>query len=368
MKAVDIEWDVDCQEDLEDLPTEIKIPEGLEDEEDISDYISDVTGFCHKGFRLVENEKDKIVLDFGNIVSELETKNLKLLKVKDNNGLFVVDREGNLYGIESYYNGGYLDRFIGEKFVISFERMEQPTRDFEDWRKEFMDASWVKSFIERIVKKEYPNFKDSIVEDEQIPPCKFNIGDKVKIPYISDCDKHNGEVGEVTWIHAYKFYPGDNINNHVWKHQIQITYADGQTIMADPDRKSSGIVSEVILVEAKSPSLSLNTDYSDYHKYDSMSSVELKAERDELQSAISNERLWQKGCDVPDDIWMHEQNIVSLVQELEYVNKKIKELSMPEHQQSNLSSLDSQILSASTRAAESRPEAQMNAKEPEPEI
>ena len=158
MKAVDIEWDVDCQEDLEDLPTEIKIPEGLEDEEDISDYISDVTGFCHKGFRLVENEKDKIVLDFGNIVSELETKNLKLLKVKDNNGLFVVDREGNLYGIESYYNGGYLDRFIGEKFVISFERMEQPTRNFEDWRKEFMDALWVKSFIESVVKKEYPNF------------------------------------------------------------------------------------------------------------------------------------------------------------------------------------------------------------------
>lgn len=58
MKAVDIEWDVDCQEDLEGLPTEIEIPEGLEDEEDISDYISEVTGFCHKGFRLVENEKD----------------------------------------------------------------------------------------------------------------------------------------------------------------------------------------------------------------------------------------------------------------------------------------------------------------------
>lgn len=52
----------------------------------------------------------------------------------------------------------YLDRFIGEKFVISFERMEQPIRDFEDWRKEFMDASWVKSFIERVVKIEYPNF------------------------------------------------------------------------------------------------------------------------------------------------------------------------------------------------------------------
>lgn len=107
---------------------------------------------------VLEQEKNNIVLNFGNIVSELEEKNLKLLKIKDNNGLFVVDCEGNLYGIEPYYAGGYLDRFIGEKFVISFERMEQPIRDFEDWRKEFMDASWVKSFIERVVKIEYPNF------------------------------------------------------------------------------------------------------------------------------------------------------------------------------------------------------------------
>lgn len=54
MKATGIEWDVDCQEDMEDLPTEIEIPDGMEDEEDISDYISDVTGFCHYGFVLEE--------------------------------------------------------------------------------------------------------------------------------------------------------------------------------------------------------------------------------------------------------------------------------------------------------------------------
>lgn len=59
MKAVNIEWDVDCQEDRELLPTEIKIPEGMQDEEDISDYISDITGFCHKGYNLVEDEVNK---------------------------------------------------------------------------------------------------------------------------------------------------------------------------------------------------------------------------------------------------------------------------------------------------------------------
>ena len=37
-----------------ELPNEITIPNNIEDEEAISDYISDVTGFCHKGFELEE--------------------------------------------------------------------------------------------------------------------------------------------------------------------------------------------------------------------------------------------------------------------------------------------------------------------------
>lgn len=52
MKATNIEWDVDDLEDLDYLPTEIEIPEGMIDEEEISDYISDETGFCHNGFVL----------------------------------------------------------------------------------------------------------------------------------------------------------------------------------------------------------------------------------------------------------------------------------------------------------------------------
>lgn len=53
MKAIDIDWDVDCEEDREFLPTEIEIPDGMEDYDDISDYLSDVTGFCHNGYRVV---------------------------------------------------------------------------------------------------------------------------------------------------------------------------------------------------------------------------------------------------------------------------------------------------------------------------
>lgn len=55
MKAINIDWDVDNPEDLEMLPKEIIIPDDIdtEDEDAISDYISAVTGFCHRGFELI---------------------------------------------------------------------------------------------------------------------------------------------------------------------------------------------------------------------------------------------------------------------------------------------------------------------------
>ena len=55
MKAINIQWDTDGENIS--LPTEIDIPEGMTDEEQISDYISDKTGFCHYGFELVEEYK-----------------------------------------------------------------------------------------------------------------------------------------------------------------------------------------------------------------------------------------------------------------------------------------------------------------------
>lgn len=51
--AIDIEWDIEKDNTIE-LPKTIKIPDGLENEDDISDYLSEQTGFCHKGFSLKE--------------------------------------------------------------------------------------------------------------------------------------------------------------------------------------------------------------------------------------------------------------------------------------------------------------------------
>ena len=53
MKATKIRWDVDY-DDNGVLPTEIEIPEGMTDEEEISDYLSNVTGYRHEGFELVD--------------------------------------------------------------------------------------------------------------------------------------------------------------------------------------------------------------------------------------------------------------------------------------------------------------------------
>ena len=55
MKAINIKWDTDGDYDIiKLLPTEIETPEKLdaEDEDEISDYISNQTGFCHFGYQI----------------------------------------------------------------------------------------------------------------------------------------------------------------------------------------------------------------------------------------------------------------------------------------------------------------------------
>lgn len=54
MKAVNIDWDFEGEDyaPFVDLPDEIEIPEGMEDEDEISDYLSNTTGYCHRGFTL----------------------------------------------------------------------------------------------------------------------------------------------------------------------------------------------------------------------------------------------------------------------------------------------------------------------------
>lgn len=65
LKAINIKWDTDGDKKVfNELPTEMIIPKELEElyKEDreyaldeISDWLSDETGFCHDGFELVED-------------------------------------------------------------------------------------------------------------------------------------------------------------------------------------------------------------------------------------------------------------------------------------------------------------------------
>ena len=54
MIATNIKWDTD-KEDV-DLPKEIILPNNMHDLDEISDYLSDSTGFCHNGFDLIDVE------------------------------------------------------------------------------------------------------------------------------------------------------------------------------------------------------------------------------------------------------------------------------------------------------------------------
>ena len=71
--AYNIKWDTDNdQELLKQLPTEIEIPEEVwkeyeenEDEDILSDYLSDETGFCLFGFdlKVIDDEKEKKIMN-----------------------------------------------------------------------------------------------------------------------------------------------------------------------------------------------------------------------------------------------------------------------------------------------------------------
>lgn len=58
MKITNIKWDIDFEDKenvLDDLPTEVEVPDGMTDKEEISDWLSDKYGFCHTGFEMEDN-------------------------------------------------------------------------------------------------------------------------------------------------------------------------------------------------------------------------------------------------------------------------------------------------------------------------
>lgn len=89
------------------------------------------------------------VLDFKNIVLELESKELKIWFLKDR-GIFIEDTQGNLYQMEIYRHGSYLDRLIKEGITVEFNLVNvELSKNIEDWEKEIWGVSEVKAFMQR---------------------------------------------------------------------------------------------------------------------------------------------------------------------------------------------------------------------------
>ena len=57
-KATNIQWSTNDSHALEYLPNEIEIPVGME-EDAISDYLSEQTGYLHEGYVLEQDMKEK---------------------------------------------------------------------------------------------------------------------------------------------------------------------------------------------------------------------------------------------------------------------------------------------------------------------
>lgn len=98
---------------------------------------------------LREEFKMEIVMNFKNILSELESKKIKLCFLKDR-GLFIEDDQKNLYQMEVYRQGSYLDRLINNGIVVKFNQVESfISKNIADWEKEIWGVSEVEGFIKR---------------------------------------------------------------------------------------------------------------------------------------------------------------------------------------------------------------------------
>lgn len=89
---------------------------------------------------------EKFVINFKDIISELETKKLKLCFLV-NRGLFITDNYNNLYQMELYRVGSYLDNLIKKDTTVEFSYVDSSF--INESEKEVWDIPKVKKFIER---------------------------------------------------------------------------------------------------------------------------------------------------------------------------------------------------------------------------
>lgn len=97
-----------------------------------------------KGFE----KMSKIVINYGDLANELKEKNLRLFfRKRYNTGIFIQDNQDNVYQIENYYLGSYLDKMIKNKILVEFIQVDKNI--IEEWEKEFWNWKYIENFIKR---------------------------------------------------------------------------------------------------------------------------------------------------------------------------------------------------------------------------
>ena len=168
IKAVNIKWDTDGdKEAFDSLPQEIEIPEGM-DKEDVSDYISDETGFCHYGFELTCTLSERIE-------KILEENDISVSSISDNHfddedDDYYLDIELETYSPEGEdvlisfgYNGsedGFVDRF--SEYAEDFDVDDHVEMYVNNRGKNGIpnsisdlvtDAKWIKNMLLKVAKE-----------------------------------------------------------------------------------------------------------------------------------------------------------------------------------------------------------------------
>ncbi|ASA22724.1 hypothetical protein [Paenibacillus donghaensis] len=88
----------------------------------------------------------KIIVNFENVLSELEQKKIKLCFL-GKKGLFIEDEHKEFYQMEIYRHSSCLDKLIEEGISVEFNRVENIVSGIKDWTKEVWGVSEVKAFI-----------------------------------------------------------------------------------------------------------------------------------------------------------------------------------------------------------------------------
>lgn len=93
-----------------------------------------------------------IIVDFENLIEEMKEKQINLLLLNGRNDWFIIDNKNQIYKIETYYCGGYLDKYIINKTKIDFDLLPiSVSKNIEDQEMEIWGIEKVKDFIKKTI-------------------------------------------------------------------------------------------------------------------------------------------------------------------------------------------------------------------------